>query len=735
MRSKLVFALPLVLALTPDLHAGPPPTEVQPFKETLQGVEVADPYRWLEGSAGLENGETDAALDARVSAWTDTQNAYTRSVLDRLPRRREIEARLRQLEGGGGFRFGVRVSGDWTFYQQITPGQQQPVLTVSNPSKQGGEPRVLVDPVAVDPSSLTTLAWFEPSPDGKLVAFGLFKSGDENATLYLLETATGTWLADEILNKVREVDWLPDGSGFLYNHLADIANPYTRRVRFHRVGTHPRQDRTLAEQDKQGPGASTWGPFAHLSPDGHWAVVGHWMGSGVNDLWVMDFRQWLAGGEAPRRPIVVGKQAQSGLPDTYLKGDPIQGDTLYMTTNLDAPFKRVVAVDLNDPDPARWREVIPEKKGAALQKLDLAGGLLVATYLKDATTRLERFALDGTPRGELPLPGLGSADFTATPGSREAFFAYASFNEPPGIYRVDVATGERKLLWRAQVPFDPATLEVEQVWYPSKDGTRISMFLIHRKGLKLDGCNSTLLDGYGGFGISMTPYFGLYTVPWFEAGGIYAVPNLRGGGEYGEDWHRAGMLERKQNVFDDFIAAAEWLIAKGYTRPERLAIEGASNGGLLVGAMVTQRPDLFSTAVAGVPLMDMLRYHKFLRARNWIPEYGSSEDPKQLAWLLRYSPYHNVKEGAKYPALLITAGERDERAHPLHARKMAARLQAATSGDPETRPILLWVERNTGHGYGTPADLQRAGAVDQMAFLMWGTRMGEACANVAKASR
>ncbi len=233
----------------------------------------------------------------------------------------------------------------------------------------------------------------------------------------------------------------------------------------------------------------------------------------------------------------------------------------------------------------------------------------------------------------------------------------------------------------------------------------------------------------------MTPYFGLYTIPWFEAGGVVAIPNLRGGGEYGEDWHRAGMLERKQNVFDDFLAAAEWLIAKGYTRPERLAIQGASNGGLLVGAAVTQRPDLFSTAIAGVPLLDMLRYHKFLRARNWIPEYGSSEEPKQLAYLLRYSPYHNVKEGAKYPALLVTAGEQDERVHALHARKMAARLQAATSGDPETRPILLWVERDAGHGYGTPADLQRAGAVDQIAFVMWGTRMGEACRNVAKMSQ
>jgi prolyl oligopeptidase len=726
MRLKLALAVPLLLALAISSQAAPPPaTEVQPFKEVLHGVEIVDPYRWLEGSAGLADGKTDPALDARVSAWTDAQNAYTRSLLDRLPRRKELAEKLKALQGGG-FRWGVVVRGDWTFYRQIEPGQQQPVLVVS---RNGGTPRVLIDPAAVDASGLTTLAWAAPSPDGRLVAFGLFRVGDENATLYLLETATGTWLADEIANKVREVEWLPDGSGFLYNQLADLANPFSRRVRFHRVGTHPRQDRTLIEQDKQGPGATTWGPFAKLSPDGHWAMVGHWMGSGVNDLWVVDFRRWLRdGGEAVRRPIVVGKEAQSGLPDTYREGDPIQGDTLYMTTNLGAPNKRVVAVDLNDPEPAKWREVIPEKQDAALQDVEMAGGLLVANYLQGATTRIERFGLDGSRKGELPLPGLGSADIATAPDRTEAYLAYTSFNEPPSLYRVDLATGERRLWWRAEVPFDPSVLEVEQVRYPSKDGTPISMFLVHKKGLKLDGCNPTLLYGYGGFGISTTPGFDAFLIPWLAAGGVYAAPNLRGGGEYGEDWHRAGMLERKQNVFDDFIAAAEWLIAKGYTRPERLAIQGGSNGGLLIGAMVTQRPDLFSTAIAGVPLLDMLRYHKFLRARNWVPEYGSSDDPKQFAWLLRYSPYHNVKPGVKYPALLLTAGERDERVHPLHARKMTARLQAATTGDPETRPILLWVDRDTGHGMGAPADKQLTEAVDQLAFLMWGTKMGEACA-------
>ncbi|HEY0514741.1 MAG TPA: prolyl oligopeptidase family serine peptidase [Thermoanaerobaculia bacterium] len=716
---KLLIPLLAAAAAAP---ATPPATEVQPVREVLSGLQIVDPYRWLEGSAGMDKGGPDAALDARVAAWTDAQNAYGRSVLDRLPGRRELAARLRSLMGGGG-RGRAALRGALTFYEQIAEGQQQPSLVVA---RGDGAPRVLLDPAAVDPSGLTTIAWYEPSPDGRLVAFGLYKGGDENATLHLLESATGARLGDEIAGKVREVEWLPDGSGFLYNQLADLANPSSRRLRFHRVGADPRQDRTLLEQDKQGPGATTWGPFAHLSPDGRWAVVGHWMGSGVNDLWVLDFREWLRAGKAERRPIVVGRQAQSGLPDVYLKGDPIAGSTLYMTTNLDAPNKRVVAVDLEDPAPARWREVIPERRDAALQRLSLAHGLLAAEYLKNASTRIERFGLDGHPRGELPLPGLGQADLVTAPDRTQALLEFTSFNQPAAIYQVDLATGERRPWWRQNVPFDPASVEVEQVQYPSKDGTRVSMFLVHRKGMKRDGCNPAILYGYGGFGISTTPDFDASMVPWLEAGGLYALPNLRGGGEYGEDWHRAGMLEKKQNVFDDFIAAAEWLTAGGYTRPERLGILGGSNGGLLVGAAVTQRPDLFAAGVALSPLLDMARYPRFLRARNWIPEYGSPDDPRQLAVLLRYSPYHNVKPGVRYPALLLTAGERDERVHPLHARKMTARLQAATASDPAERPILLQVDRDTGHGMGMPTDKAAASLVDQLSFLSWQT--GRACA-------
>jgi prolyl oligopeptidase len=719
-----VLALPLVAADT----ASPPPTKVQPVREVLHGVEVVDPYRWLEGSAAPEMAKPDPQLDARVSAWTDAQNAYSRSVLDNLPGRKELEARIKALTSKGGFRGAPAVRGRRLFYFQHDADQNQGVLVTS---EEGGAPRTLVDPNQLDASGLTTLAWFRPSPDGRLVAFGLFRAGDENATLHLLETDSGKRLPDEIRNKVREVDWLPDGSGFVYNNLEDLKDPYSRRIRFHKVGTDPAQDRVLLEQPKEGPAASTWGPFGHLSQDGHWLLLGQWTGSNSNDLWVLDFRQWLETGAAapPKpRPIFVGKAAQAGLPDVYRDTDPVAGDTLYMSTTLDALNRRVVAVDLKDPAPARWRELIPERK-ASLVSISQVGDLLAATYVQDAGTRIELFGLDGKPRGPLALPGsgIGSADLSGGPESPAAWLSYTSFDEPPSVYRVDLHTGERKLWWRQETPFDPSTLEVKQVWYPSKDGTRVSMFVVHRKGIKLDGCNPTILEGYGGFSVSATPYFSSGNVPWFELGGVYALPNLRGGGEYGEAWHEAGMLEKKQNVFDDFIAAGEWLIANGYTRPERLGIAGASNGGLLTGAVLTQRPELVSAVVADVPLLDMLRFHNFLRARNWVSEYGSSADPKQFPYLLRYSPYQNVKKGTKYPATLLTAGEQDDRVHALHARKMTALLQASTASDPEKEPILLLVDRESGHGMGAPVDKQLQGLIDHLSFFGWQLGVGQAC--------
>ncbi len=716
------LALPLLASKLADV----PPTEVQPVREVLHGVEVVDPYRWLEGSAAPEMTKPDPQLDARVSAWTDAQNAYSRSVLDNLPGRKELQARIEALTMNSGFRGDPAVRGEQQFFMQQGSDQSQAALVLS---VGDGAPRTLVDPGRLDSTGLTTLAWFNPSPDGKLVAFGLYRAGSENATLHLInidDIATGKWLSEEIHNKVREVDWLPDSSGFIYNNLEDVKDPYSRRIRLHKVGSDPARDRVILEQPKEGPAASTWGPFGHLSADGRWLLIGQWTGSNSNDLWVLDFRKWLETGSAEHKPIVVGRKAVSGLTDVYYDTDPIVGDTLYMSTTLDALNRRVVAVDLNDPSPSRWRELIPERK-AALASITLVGDTLVAHYVQDASTRIELFGLDGSSRGPLALPGIGSAELSGGPASPVGWLNYTSFNEPPSVYRVDLKSGERKLWWRKPVPFDMSTLGVKQVWYPSKDGTRISMFLVHRKGLKLDGCNPTILEGYGGFSVSQTPFFSEGNLPWFEEGGVFALPNLRGGGEYGEAWHEAGMFERKQNVFDDFIAAAEWLIANGYTRPERLGVRGASNGGLLTGAFLTQRPDLASAVIANVPLLDMLRFHNFLRARNWVSEYGSSADPKQFPYLLRYSPYQNVKKGTKYPATLFTAGEQDDRVHALHARKMTARLQAATASDPEQEPILLQVDRESGHGFGAPSDKRLLRLVDQLIFLRWQLGMGQAC--------
>ncbi|HEX6864468.1 MAG TPA: prolyl oligopeptidase family serine peptidase, partial [Thermoanaerobaculia bacterium] len=668
----------------------------------------------------------DPALDAKVGAWTDAQNAWARAILDNLPGRKELEARVKAATAKAGFRSAPMVRGTRMFFLQGGGELKQPVLMMAEGDAQ---PRALVDPTVRDPSGLTTIGWFTPSHDGRLVAVGLFRSGDENATLHLVETATGKWLPDEVRNRVREVDWLPDGSGFVYNNLEDLKDPFSRRIRFHKVGTDSRQDRVLLEQPKTGPAASTWGPFGRLSRDGRWLVLGQWTASNSNDLWVMDFRQWLETGKAEHRPVLVGKNAIAGLPDVYRHADPIVGDTFYMSTTLDALNRKVVAVDLKDPAPERWRELIPERKDALLYIWQV-GDLLAGIYLKDATTRIELFELDGTSRGLLELPGIGTADLAGSPESPVGYLFYTSFNEPPSLYRVDLRTGERKLWWREETPFDPSSLEVRQVEYPSKDGTRITMFVVHRKGLKLDGCNPTILEGYGGFAIPMTPFFLAGHIPWFEEGGVFALPNLRGGGERGEAWHEAGMFERKQNVFDDFIAAAEWLIANGYTRPERLGITGASNGGLLTGAALTQRPELFSAVFSGVPLLDMLRFHHFLRARNWVSEYGSSADPKQFPYLLRYSPYHNVKKGTKYPAVLLTAGEKDERVHALHARKMTALLQASTASNSSTEapePILLQVEREAGHGMGAPVDMQLRRLVDELGFFRWQLGMGKTC--------
>ena len=695
----LALALPAVAAPP----SAPPPTEARPVTDVLHGESIVDPYRWLEGDA-------KGALTPEVTAWTDAQLAYTRQVLDDVPGRKAVEARLRELMEVGSIS-APRMRGNRYFYGKREGNENQARIFL----REGlaGAPKLLLDPNTLDAKGLVTISWFEPDQAGKLLAFGMYRAGDENSTLYVLDVDSGRWLADEIPGKVGGVDWLPDSTGFFYRNLESVKDPYSGQVMFHRLGTHPRQDVRLFRQytkEQDAKLATTYGPAFGTSEDGRWGLLSYATGTSTNDLWAIDLDRYFRTGEFVKTDVIVGSESTS-------RG-PILGDTLFLHTTDGAKNGRVVAVDLNAPARAGWKTLVPERKEVTIRGVSLARGILVVSLLKDAATRIELYAPDGKPLGELPLPGIGTAYLSTSQDRTEAFLTYTSFNEPPGVYRVDLATKKVELWERPKVPVDPSIVEVKQVFVTSKDGTKVPMFVVHRKGLKLDGSNPTLLYAYGGFNVSQTPSFSATMFPWFEAGGVYALAGLRGGGEYGDAWHEAGMLGKKQNVFDDFVAAAEWLIAQKYTKPEKLAVAGGSNGGLLTGAVLTQRPDLYAAVVVGVPLLDMLRYQSFLMARYWVPEYGSAENADQFRFLRAYSPYHNVKKGTKYPAVLLTAGENDARVHPLHARKMAALLQASTASDPVAKPVLLWVDREAGHGQGKPLALRVRDVADQRMFLM-----------------
>lgn len=719
---KLLLALALfgvaaVAAAAPPVEAPaapatkPPASRVAPVTEELHGVRVTDPYRWLEGDNA--DPERMGRMNDEVAAWTDAQNAHTRARLDALPGRRQVEERLRPLLEIDSVTAPI-VRGERYFFSRREGRQNQPVWYWRQGAR--GETRTLLDPAKIDPSGLTVVPWIAPDETGERVAYGTYQAGDENTTLRLMEVATGRALPLEIPNKVQAPDWLPDGSGFVYWSLEDPQDPYSARVRFHRLGDDPSKDPVLLRQytrEEDEKLATTWGPRGSLSRDGRWLLLAYWTGTDSNDLWLVDFDHWRRTGELVRREVSVGEGGTAS-------GTVVDG-RLVLATTKGAPNGRVVVVDAADPRRANWQDLVGERSGAVIDGVQFGCGAIAVEFLRDASSAIEVFDLAGATRGEVKLPGLGSTKLVAFEDRTEAFLTFTSFNFPTSIYRVDLAVprAEPELWERPEAPVDPASVEVKQVWYPSKDGTKVSMFLVHRKGLELDGARPTLLTGYGGFNVSETPRFSGTMFHWFEIGGVLALPNLRGGGEYGESWHRAGMLERKQNVFDDFYAAADWLFANRYTSPAKLAVSGGSNGGLLTGAAITQRPELCAAAIVAVPLLDMLRYQDFLMARYWVPEYGSAEDAKLFGVLHAYSPYHRVKPGVRYPATLLTAGENDSRVHPMHARKMAALLQASTAGDPETDPILLWVDRESGHGQGKPLNLRLREAVDQRIFLMW----------------
>ncbi|MEM1165574.1 MAG: prolyl oligopeptidase family serine peptidase [Planctomycetota bacterium] len=717
--------------------------------DTVHSEMIIDPYRWLEGDLSNTDPNAYGTSTPEVLDWTEHQNTYTRAVLDTLPGRSALEARMRDLMDirrvGSPNRGGNRY-----FYSRRDVGLDQPVIAMQERSPDGTFSRstVVLDPICADPTGLTTISWRRPNHDGSILAFGMFASGDENSTLHLKDIDAGEWLADEIPGKVRLSRWFNDNRRFLYSRLVNPNDAYSREFRIHEIGRHWREDEVLISQkdtdwffpeltpEEQARMSTTWGPWLSMSENERWAIIGYWMGTTQCRLWVADMEDWRRNG----KPDSPGRLLSTGLP-----GRPgswrIQGNTLYMEVGEGSPAGRLVRIDLLAQDISfdTAHTLIAEDPGAPISSVSFTRSHILVNRFERATTRIDIHDYTGALIGQLPLPGIGTAWITADERTDEVFLSFTSFDRPRTIFHIPdlrelapaIAQGRgndafttHAVIWDTpDIPVDPDLIKVSQVTYDSNDGTPITMFLVHRRDLELNGTNPALLYGYGGFNISQTPSFRATLVPWLERGGVYAVPNLRGGGEYGDEWHRAATKEHKQNTFDDFIAAAEWLIDNGYTSTDHLAVHGGSNGGLLTGAVLVQRPDLFAAVVSAVPLLDMLRFDRFLMARFWVGEYGDPNDPKEFSTLRAYSPYHHIKPGTAYPAVLLTAGENDTRVHPMHARKMAARLQAATTSDPTTTPVLLKVEMDAGHGSGKPFDLRIQDAVDTQAFIMWQTGM------------
>ncbi len=681
----------------PSGGSGPPKVKVVPVEDTVQGHKIVDRYRYLEN-----------ANDPDTKIYVDQELGYTRSILDPLPGRDKINSRLSQLLEIGTVG-APQIGGKYYFHTRREGNQNQPVLYVRDGINN--EDRVLFDVNKLAADGTIALDWWFASDDGKYVAYGTSPSGSEISTLRVIETANGKVLPDSIeRTRAASLAWKLDNSGFFYTRypkkgdVPEGQEVYHRHVFYHALGADAARD-TLIFGEGRDPEEWT---NVNLSEDGRWLLINAGHGWTKTEMFLQD----LTSKNAPIE-ITTGK-------DFLYGADFFQGK-LYITTNEDAPRYRVFVADAANPKRENWKELIPQSD-AVLQGASVTGGKLLVQYEHNATSELKLFGLDGKKLADVPLPAIGDVFSSSGRFDRnEIFFGFQSFTVPPSIYRVDL-TNVKSALWaKVDAPsIDPSGYDVQQVWYSSKDGTKIPMFVVSKKGIEKNGKNPALLTGYGGFNISLKPTFNRSMYLWMEHGGIYAVANLRGGAEFGEDWHRAGMLEKKQNVFDDFIAAGEYLISQKYTDRDHLAIYGGSNGGLLMGAMITQRPELFRAVVCAVPLLDMLRYQDFQIAKLWIPEYGSAEDVKQFDWLYAYSPYHHVKPGLEYPAILFMTGDTDTRVDPMHAKKMAALMQAdAKNGASKDKPILLRIETKAGHGQGKPVTKQIEESTDMYSFLFW----------------
>lgn len=663
--------------------------------DDYHGVKVEDPYRWLEDDNSEE-----------TKAWVKAQNKVTFDYLQAIPQRETLRARLEKVWNYERMGLPYEYGGRW-FFTRNSGLQNQSVLYVTD--SLDAEPRVLLDPNTLSADGTTSLTETAPSEDGKRLVYGISKGGSDWQEFHVKDVDTGTDLPDVLeWIKFSGASWAKDGSGFYYSRYpqpkegaALTEMNKNQRVYFHRLGTPQSEDPLIYER----PDHSDWGLSASVTDDGGYLIIN--VSKGTDPKKLVFYKDLTA----PNAPVV---ELLNDFDAAYEFIDNV-GPVFYFHTDLDASNYRVISIDITSPERKNWKEIISESVDK-LDNVSSVGGQLFCEYLQNAHSVMKSFDLDGKLRREIKLPGLGTiGGFNGRRRDKETFYLYTSFTSPGAIYRYDVTSGKSTLYREPKVDFDSSAYETTQVFVPGKDSTRVPMFIVHRKGIKLDGSNPCLLYGYGGFNVSLTPGFSISRAVWLEMGGVFAMANLRGGGEYGEDWHQAGTKLNKQNVFNDFIACAEWLQKEGYTSSSKLAIQGGSNGGLLVGACITQRPELFAAALPAVGVMDMLRFHQFTIGWAWKSDYGSSDNPSEFKALHAYSPLHRLAPGIRYPATLVTTGDHDDRVVPAHSFKFAARLQECQTKDGP--PVLIRIQTSAGHGAGTALTKVIEESADQWAFL------------------
>jgi prolyl oligopeptidase len=676
-----------------------PESKAVPQTDDYHGQSIHDPFRWLEDVDSDDSKE-----------WVKRQNELTFDYLGKIPSRETIKERLTELWNYERFGFPSKHGGRFLYTHNNGLQNQSVLYSVES---LDSERKQLLDPNSLSAGGTVALTGYVPSDNGQLLAYGLASAGSDWNTWHVRDIATAKDLDDKVeWVKFSSVSWTADNQGFFYSRYDQPSGDneftgvnYFQKLYYHKIGTPQSQDKLIYHRPDQ----KEWGFAGTVTDDGQYLIISVWRGTEKKH---QIFYSKLQNNSASGATEVV--ELVSGFESDYQFVGNDQG-LFYFETDNHAPKQRIIAIDIDHPQPDQWREIVPEA-AETIESVEIFGDRFFVTCLKDATSIVRQYSTTGEKLPDLELPGLGTvAGFGGKRSAQETFYSFTNYITPPTIYRLDLATNTSAVWRKPKLDFDVEDYQTERVFYTSKDGTRIPMIISHKKSLKRNGELPTLLYAYGGFNISITPSFSPANLAWMEMGGVFAVPNLRGGGEYGRDWHEAGMLDKKQNVFDDFIGAAEYLIESKITNPSKLAIQGRSNGGLLVGATMVQRPELFAVALPGVGVLDMLRFHKFTIGWAWVNEYGSSDDAQQFKTLLAYSPLHNLKPGRRYPATLITTADHDDRVVPGHSFKFAARLQACQSG---TKPALIRIETSAGHGAGTPVSKLIDATADTWAFVI-----------------